>query len=136
MREPVIEEKLSVYRAMYRMNLSFSHIVAHCRALHKVGMLTRKYAHLYESYTQELRAEINQAVVEMLEGVESDDMFRFGKARIAYEKELRDPDDVFIEAEERRRELARQAKRAKAKAKKRNATRSIAAPQKRKADHP
>jgi hypothetical protein len=37
-------------------------------------------------------------------------MFRFGKARTAREKELRDPDDVFIEAEERRKEIARQRK--------------------------
>ena len=31
--------------------------------------------------------------------------------RVAREKELRDPDDVFIHAEERRRELARQGKK-------------------------
>jgi len=30
---------------------------------------------------------------------------------VAREKELRDPDDVFIHAEERRRELARQGKK-------------------------
>src|SRR5689334_13198377 len=43
-----------------------------------------------------------------------------GKARIAHEKELRDPDDVFIGAEARRQELARQAKRREAKRKKAN----------------
>lgn len=46
---------------------------------------------------------------------ESDDTARFGRARTAWEKELRDPDDVFIEAEERRREFARQAKKLAAK---------------------
>jgi len=54
-----------------------------------------------------LQAEINQDVVEILDGIESHDMFRFGKVRSAREKELRDPDDVFIQAEERRQELAR-----------------------------
>lgn len=30
-----------------------------------------------------------------MDEVESRDQFRFGKARLAREKELRDPDDVF-----------------------------------------
>jgi integrase len=67
-----------------------------------------------ERHTQELQAEINWEVVETMDRVESDDTARFGKARTAREKELRDPDGVFIEAEERRRELARQAKKREA----------------------
>jgi hypothetical protein len=46
-----------------------------------------------------------------MDHVELRDMHRFGKARIAREKDLRDPDDVFIHAEDRRRELARQGKK-------------------------
>ena len=60
--------------------------------------------------------------MEVLHRIESDDMYRFGKARIAHEKEIRDPDDVFIESEERRRELARRAKRRKAKGNRKNTT--------------
>jgi hypothetical protein len=33
------------------------------------------------------------------------------KARQRWEKELRDPDDVFLQAEERKKELAKQRKR-------------------------
>src|SRR5689334_7647351 len=124
MPKPAIDEKLSVYRTMYRLNVCFATIVAHCRVLGEGGMLTPKYAHLYQSYAQELRAEINQTVVEMMDGIASDDMYRFGKARIAHEKELRDPDDVFIGAEARRQELARQAKRREAKRKKANTMQS------------
>jgi hypothetical protein len=42
---------------------------------------------------------------------ELNDWAEFGKVRAAYEKQLKDPDDVFLEAEERRRELGRKAKR-------------------------
>jgi hypothetical protein len=42
---------------------------------------------------------------------ELDDWGRFGKIRQAEEKRLRDPDDVFIHAEERRREINKAAKR-------------------------
>ena len=103
--------KLRIYHTLYRLNLSFSNIVAYCRALGESRVLTSKFTRLYQSYAQELQAEINDEVINILESVESDDMFRFGMARITREKELRDPDDVFIHAEERRRELARQGKK-------------------------
>ena len=43
--------------------------------------------------------------------IETDDLNRFGRVRDARDKELRDPDDVFIHAEERRRELAQQRRK-------------------------
>jgi hypothetical protein len=60
-------------------------------------------------------------VVEILDGLESHDMFRFGKVHSAREKELRDPDDVFIEAEARRQELTRQSKKHRARRNKKEA---------------
>jgi hypothetical protein len=103
--------KVQIYFTIYRLNLSFSKIVRHCRALQESGVLTAKFTRLYQSYAQELQAEINEDVMSAMNEVESRDQFRFGKARLAREKELRDPDDVFIHAEERRRELARQGKK-------------------------
>lgn len=100
--------KLRIYHTIYRLNLSFASIVAHCRALGESGILSPKFTRLYQSYAQELQAEINEDVVAIMDEVELRDMHRFGKARIAREKELRDPDDVFIHAEERRKEIARQ----------------------------
>jgi hypothetical protein len=103
--------KLRIYHTIYRLNLSFTNIVAHCRALGESGILSPKFTRLYQSYAQELQAEINEDVVALLDAVELRDMHRFGKVRQAREKELRDPDDVFIHAEERRRELAKQGKK-------------------------
>jgi hypothetical protein len=103
--------KLHVYHTLYRLNLSFARIVEHCDALGESGILSPKFTRLYQSYAQELQAEINEDVAGVINEAELRDMHRFGKARIAREKELRDPDDVFIHAEERRRELARQGKK-------------------------
>ena len=103
--------KLRIYHTVYRLNLSFANIVAHCRALGESRVIGPKDTRLYQSYVQELQAEINQDVVSAMDEVESHDQFRFGKVRMAREKELRDPDDVFIHAEERRRELAKQGKK-------------------------
>jgi hypothetical protein len=110
--------KLRIYHTIYRLNLSFTNIVEHCTALRGYGVFTAKFTRLYQSYAQELQAEINQDVLETLDGIESHDMFRFGKVRSAREKELRDPDDVFIHAEERRQELARQKKKHRGRSKK------------------
>jgi hypothetical protein len=103
--------KLRIYFTIYRLNLSFSNIVANCRALGESGTLSPKFTRLYQSYAQELQAEINEEVMAIMDEVELRDMHRIGKARIAREKELRDPNDVFIHAEERRRELAKEGKK-------------------------
>ena len=103
--------KLRTYFTIYRLNLSFANIVANCRALGESGILSPKFTRLYQSNAQELQAEINEDVMAIMNEVELRDMHRFGKVRLAREKELRDPDDVFIHAEERRRELARQGKK-------------------------
>ena len=103
--------KLRIYFTIYRLNLSFANIVANCRVLGESEILSPKFTRLYQSYAQELQAEINEEIVAIMDEVELRDMHRFGKARIAREKELRDPDDVFIHAEERRRELARLGKK-------------------------
>jgi hypothetical protein len=60
-----------------------------------------------------LQAEINEELLETLHQAELDDWNRFGKVREAWEKSIRDPDDVFIQAEERRKELAKRGKKAK-----------------------
>ena len=110
MTERDASAKLRIYFTIYRLNLSFANIVAHCRVLGDSGILSPKFTRLYQSYVQELQAEINEDVMSTMDEIESRDQFRFGKVRLAREKELRDPDDVFIHAEERRRELARQGK--------------------------
>ncbi len=104
-------QKVQIYRILYRMNLSFVRIVGSCGELKGAGVFRSKFTRLHQAFAQELQAEINEEVLDILHGIESDDLYRFGKARDARDKELRDPDDVFIHAEERRKELARQRKK-------------------------
>ncbi len=110
-----ISKKLHVYHILYRLNLSFSNIVGHCRALQEAGSVTAKSSKLFEGYVQELQAEINQELLETLHDEELADWARFGKVRQAREKELRDPDDVFIHAEERRKQIAKERDNTKSK---------------------
>jgi hypothetical protein len=104
-------QKSQVYRILYRLNLSFARIVDSCRELQGNGVFRTKFTRLYQAFAQELQSEINEEVLDILHGIEFDDLNRFGKVRDARDKELRDPDDVFIHAEERRKELAKQRKK-------------------------
>jgi hypothetical protein len=108
-------KKLHVYHILYRLNLSFSNIVGHCRALQEVGSVTAKSSKLFQGYVQELQAEINQELLETMHATELEDWGIFGKIRQAEEKRLRDPDDVFIHAQERKQEIARERRKAKRK---------------------
>ena len=111
MAEQKVSKKMRVYRILYRLNLSFSNIVGHCGALREEGAFTLKNARLFQGYAQELQAEINQELLETMHQTELDDWGRFGKIRQAEEKRLRDPDDVFIHAEERKQELRKKPKK-------------------------
>jgi hypothetical protein len=106
-----VTKKLLIYHTLYRLNLSFSNIVAHCRTLQEAGAFTSKDARLFQGYAQELQAEMNHELLETMHSIELNDWGRFGKIRQAEEKRLRDPDDVFIHAEERRQELRNKGKK-------------------------
>src|SRR5947209_2850208 len=104
-------QKTEIYRILYRLNLSFVRIVDSCRELQGTSVFRSKFTRLHQAFAQELQAEINDEVLGILLDIETDDLNRFGRVRDARDKELRDPDDVFIHAEERRRELAKQRKK-------------------------
>ena len=108
-------KKLHVYHILYRLNLSFSNIVGQCRALQEAGSVTAKSSKLFQGYVQELQAEINQELLETMHATELEDWGTFGKIRQAEEKRLRDPDDVFIHAQERKEEIARERRKVNAR---------------------
>ena len=98
-----VTQKTEVYETLSSLNMAFAGIVQHLQTLQKTGRFNSKTAKLFPSFTLELQAEFNQEFLETLHQLELDDWGRYGKARDSYEKHLRDPDDVFIHAEERRR---------------------------------
>jgi hypothetical protein len=105
-----VTKKLRIYHTLYRLNVSFTNIINRCQTLRDGGVLNAKQLKLFLGYTKELQAEINEGVLDTLSDVEFNDWTRFGKVREKEEKRLRDPNDVFIQAKERRQEL-RQKKR-------------------------
>lgn len=109
------QPKSNIYRTLYRLNRAFDFITEQLPPLVEAGLISKKSLRDFQGYTQELQAEFNQELLEDLHQLELDDWGRFGKIRQAREKELRDPDDVFIQAEERRQELKKKQKQGKQK---------------------
>ena len=106
-----VTQKADVYETLSSLNTAFAGIVQHLQKLQRTGPFKPKSAKLFSGLAQELQAEINQDFLEDLHQLELDDWNRFGKIRDARDKELRDPDDVFIQAEERKKQLAKQGKK-------------------------
>jgi hypothetical protein len=104
-------EKAGIYETLSSLNTAFAGIVQQLQKLQRTGPFKPESAKLFSGLTQELQAEINQDFLEDLHQLELDDWNRFGKVRDAREKELRDPDDVFIQAEERKKQLAKQKRK-------------------------
>jgi hypothetical protein len=111
MAAPDVTQKEQIYETLSSLNMAFAGIVQHLQTLQKTGLFKSKTAKLFPDFTQELQAEINQELLEDLHQLELDDWGRYGKARQRWEKELRDPDDVFIHAKERKKQLAKQGKK-------------------------
>jgi hypothetical protein len=107
--------KSTNYRTLYRLNRAFDFITEQLVLLDQAGIMKRGMLKVLRGYTQELQADINQELLETMHQNELDDWARYGKIRQAEEKRLRDPNDIFIEAEERRKELAKQKNKKKQK---------------------
>ena len=61
-----VTKKLLIYHTLYRLSLSFSNVVTHCRTLQDAGVFTAKSTKLFQGYAQELQAEMNQELLTRL----------------------------------------------------------------------
>jgi hypothetical protein len=104
-------QKAGIYETLSSLNLAFAGVIQHLHTLQKTGLFKSKVAKLFPGFAQELQAEFNQQFLEDLHQLELDDWGEYGKARQRWEKHLRDPDDVFIHAKERKKQLAKQRKK-------------------------
>jgi hypothetical protein len=105
------QERMDFYRRMFLLNRSFHLIVQRLDELTQTRIVSPEQIKEMIGLTQEVQLEINTLLLGPLDSLENDDWATFGKVRIAQEKRLRDPDDVFIHAEERRKQLAKRRKK-------------------------
>jgi len=91
-----VAQKAAIYHTLYRINAGFAAIVEHYQSLRETGLLTARFARLYQGFTRELQAEFNQDFLLALHNIELDDWGRYGKVRQQWEKHLRGPQDAMV----------------------------------------
>lgn len=104
-------QRAEVYRHMFLLNRAFDSIVRRLDELAKTRIFSSRDLREVSGLAQEVQLEINTMLLGPLSSIEDEDWGTFGKIRSAMEKRLRDPDDVFIHAEERRKQLAKQGRK-------------------------
>ena len=79
--------KLGVYHALYRINRSFANLLTQCAELQELKMLSANTARRYRWFIQELQAEMNRGLANLIETYESRAQLRLIKARKRWEGE-------------------------------------------------
>jgi hypothetical protein len=103
----------SVFQALSEVNGSFEKLVCDVEALQQVSFFPSDKLQDYMNIICRLRAEMNLALLEAITEREMRNAFYYDRLCAEREQELKDPDDVLIEAELRKKEVAEEEQRLK-----------------------
>ena len=93
--------KMHVYEILHSMNHGFEQALQGLKDLAKYALIRKNSLRSIVVEIQEVRAGANADFIEELGELERNDQGRFWKERRAYEKELEDPDDIYITIQRR-----------------------------------
>lgn len=102
--------KLRLYEAVYLLNRSFEAAIQAVDRLERLEFFETGDLSVLKSRLEHLRAETNESLLENVAEYEQDESFRFDQIVREWEKERRDPDDVFFEAQNRKQEIREKIK--------------------------
>ena len=106
-------ERLPVYENLFALNRDFEQVLIDLARLQELGVLQRDLGHILSVVVKETRAWANMEMAEILQMREQDAWAWFGRLHARWEKRLRDPNDVLLEAKllmEKRRAAAARKK--------------------------
>jgi len=102
-------DRLPVYENLHFLNQDFQQVLNDIARLQELGVLQRDLGHILSIVVKETRAWANMETAEFLQMREQDAWAYFGRLHNRWEKKLRDPNDVLLEAKlllEKRRKAA------------------------------
>ncbi len=100
--------KLRIYESLFLLNQGVDHVIGILRSMEKLPFAEKESLQSAVVEIEEVRCDMNADFVERLADSERFDEGRFSKQRRAYEKQWRDPDDVYIDVERREEERKKQ----------------------------
>jgi hypothetical protein len=105
---PARSAKLRIYESLFLLNQGVDHVVALLRGMEKFPFADKDSVQSAIVEIEEVRCDMNADFAEHLVDSERLDEGHFWKQRRAFEKNWRDPDDVYIDVERREEERKRQ----------------------------
>ena len=100
--------KLRIYESLFLFNQGVNHLVALLRSMGKFSFVDKEELQSFQAEIEEVRCDMNADFAEYLVDSERSDEARFSKQRHEYEKQWRDPDDVYLNVERREEERKKQ----------------------------
>ena len=101
----------NVFQAVTEANGSFEKLVVDLEALQQVSFFPTDKLVGYMNEIGRIRAELNMSLMEKIAHREDSNALYFDRLCIKREKELKDPDDVLLDAEMRKKEKAEEERR-------------------------
>src|SRR5205823_1570075 len=83
-----LKRKLETYQALACINEHFQAISHHVHDLEHMGFFPGRKMHVFQGLIRELQSQISHDVCDRMHEIEDNDMFEFGKTRIAWENHL------------------------------------------------
>jgi hypothetical protein len=102
--------KLRAYEAVYLLNRSFHDTLLNLERMERLGIFGVHYLNETKIRLEVLRCDLGEDLALALQELEENDTGRFAKMQRYLDRQHRDPDDVFLQAEERRQEIRDQIK--------------------------
>ena len=100
--------KLHAYEALQTMNRCFEATLLSLERLEHLGLFRLEFLNAYRVTLEYTRAQANDELIQTLQDLEQDDAARFERMHDEWDKQNRDPDDVFFHAQERRQQIKEQ----------------------------
>jgi hypothetical protein len=102
--------KLHLYEALYSLNRAFEAALLSLERLERLGLFRLENLNAFKVSLEHTRAEANEELVQTLQDFEQEESARFDRMERDWEKQFKDPDDVFFAAQHRRQEIKEQIK--------------------------
>jgi len=100
--------KLRFYEALYWLNRSFEATLLSLERLEHLGMFRLDNLNAFKVTLEHTRAEANEELIQTLQDYEQAEAARFDHMEREWKDRLKDPDDVFFAARDRRKEIKEQ----------------------------
>ena len=102
--------KLQIYEGIYNLNRAFHATLLSLERLENLGFFRPEYLNAFKIELEHTRASANDELMEILHEHELEEAGRFDEMRREWEKQSKDPDDVFFAAAHRKQEIKEQMK--------------------------